>query len=61
MSEAPSAPIEQLEDIDSRLLEKLALLEEKEGRAMVDPEEFSSLSREEQLKVSILDYLGRAH
>ena len=31
MSEAPSAPIEQLEDIDSRLLEKLALLEEKEG------------------------------
>ena len=35
--------------------------EEKEGRAMVDPEEFSSLSREEQLKVSILDYLGKAH
>ena len=34
--------------------------EEKEGRVMVDPEEFSSLSREEQLKVSILDYLGRA-
>ena len=35
--------------------------EGKEGRAMVDPEEFSSLSREEQLKVSILDYLDIAH
>ena len=35
--------------------------EERDGRAMVDPEEFSSLSREEQLKVSILDYLGIAH
>ena len=35
--------------------------EEKEGRVMVDPEEFSSLSREEQLKVSILDYLDIAH
>ena len=35
--------------------------EGKDGRAMVDPEEFSSLSREEQLKVSILDYLGKAH
>ena len=34
--------------------------EEKDGRAMVDPEEFSSLSREEQLKVSILDYIGKA-
>ena len=33
MSEKPSAPLEHLEDIDSRLLEKLALLEEKEGRA----------------------------
>ena len=32
MSETPSAPLERLEDIDSRLLEKLALLEE-EGRA----------------------------
>ena len=31
--------------------------EGKEGRAMVDPEEFSSLSREEQLKVSILYYI----
>ena len=35
--------------------------EEKDERAMVDPEEFSSLSREEQLKVSILDYLDQAH
>merc|ERR1712037_1051224 len=33
MSETPSAPLERLEDIDSRLLEKLALLEEEEGRA----------------------------
>merc|ERR1712088_1059570 len=29
MSEKPSAPLEHLEDIDSRLLEKTALLEEK--------------------------------
>ena len=35
--------------------------EEKDGRAMVDPEEFSSLSREEQLKVAFVDNLSIPH
>mgnify|MGYP006908679953 CR=1 FL=1 len=32
VSETPSAPMKQLEEMDSRLLEKLALLEESQGQ-----------------------------